>query len=115
MRRRVLAVLAVLGVLGVLPSDAADWQEVDRLIEEFKLREAAQRLDELLPRIRDGGDEEELTRALIRGSQLRAASSEPGEAVRFLQGQEWPQGHRQRAVLSLFLAEALKKDRKSVV
>ncbi len=108
MSRRVLAVLAVLGVLGVLPSDAADWQEVDRLIGEFKLREAAQRLDELLPQIRKGGDEEELTRALLRGSQLRAASAEPAEAVRFLQGQAWPQGRRQRAVLSLFLAEALK-------
>lgn len=85
-----------------------DWKEIDRLIEELKLQKAAQRLDGMLPAIRESGDEEEWTRALIRGAQLRANIAEPGEAVRFLQSQPWPEGRRQRAVLSLFLAEALK-------
>ncbi|MFL6200494.1 MAG: alpha-2-macroglobulin family protein [Thermoanaerobaculia bacterium] len=85
-----------------------DWQEIDRLIGELKLQEAAQRLDEMLPAIRKAGDADEITRALVRGAQLRAGSAEPGEAVRFLQSQPWPEGRRQHAVLSLFLAEALK-------
>jgi hypothetical protein len=85
-----------------------DWQEIDRLIKEYKLQEAAQRLDEMLPAIRKAGDAEEITRALVRGAQLRASSAEPGEAVRFLQTQPWPEGRRQHAVLSLFLAEAIK-------
>src|SRR5689334_15398643 len=108
--RLVLAVLAVFGVLpsAALASTPVDWKEIDRLIKDYKLQEAAQRLDEMLPAIRKSGDEEEITRALIRGSQLRASSAEPAEAVRFLQSQPWPQGKRPRAVLSLFLAEALK-------
>ncbi|HET9227350.1 MAG TPA: MG2 domain-containing protein [Thermoanaerobaculia bacterium] len=85
-----------------------DWKEIDRLIKELKLQEASQRLDELLPEIRESGDAEELTRALVRGAQLRANIAEPGEAVRFLQSQPWPEDRQQRAVLSLFLAEALK-------
>src|ERR1044071_3501976 len=111
----VLLVPFVLLVLLVLPAVAsaavnrkAAWQEIDRLIEELKLQEASQRLDELLPAIREAGDAEEITRALVRGAQLRAGSAEPAEAVRFLQSQPWPEGRRQRAVLSLFLAEALK-------
>ncbi len=84
------------------------WQEIDRLIEELKLQEAKHLLDEILPAIRESGDEEQLARALIRGSQLRADSAEPGEAVRFLQSQPWPEGRRERAVLSLFMAAALK-------
>lgn len=84
-----------------------DWTEIDRLIKELKLQEAARRLDEMLPAIRESGDAEEITRALVRGAQLRAGSAEPAEAVRFLQSQPWPEGRRQRAVLSLFLAEAL--------
>src|SRR4026208_881092 len=108
--RRVLFVLSVLWVLPsqALASPAMDWQEIDRLIDEMKLQEAAQRLDEMLPAIRQPGDAEEIPRALVRGAQLRAASAEPGEAVRFLQSQPWPEGRRQHAVLSLFLAEALK-------
>ncbi|HWN45501.1 MAG TPA: hypothetical protein VNW71_24960, partial [Thermoanaerobaculia bacterium] len=85
-----------------------DWTEIDRLIEELKLQEAAKRLDEILPAIRESGDAEEITRALVRGAQLRANIAEPAEAVRFLQGQPWPEDRRQRAVLSLFMAEALK-------
>src|SRR5215212_2038667 len=113
----VLCVLCVLCVLLVLPSAAvaspamdrkAAWTEIDHLIKELKLQEAAHRLDEILPAIRESGDAEEITRALVRGSQLRAASAEPGEAVRFLQSQPWPEGRQQRAVLSLFMAEALK-------
>ncbi|MEA2560342.1 MAG: alpha-2-macroglobulin [Acidobacteriota bacterium] len=84
------------------------WTEIDRLIKELKLQEAMHRLDEILPAIRESGDAEEITRALVRGSQLRAGSAEPGEAVRFLQSQPWPEGRQQRAVLSLFMAEALK-------
>ncbi|HVG09006.1 MAG TPA: alpha-2-macroglobulin family protein [Thermoanaerobaculia bacterium] len=84
------------------------WTEIDRLIKELKLQEAMQRLDEILPAIRKSGDAEEVTRALVRGAQLRASIVEPAEAVRFLQTQPWPEGRRQRAVLSLFMAEALK-------
>src|SRR5687768_15220173 len=113
---RSLSVLCVLCVLLVLPSSGAlgstavdqRWQEIDRLIKELKLQEALQRLDEILPAIRESGDAEEITRALIRGAQLRANIAEPAEAVRFLQSQPWPEERRQRAVLSLFLAEALK-------
>ncbi|HWM94449.1 MAG TPA: MG2 domain-containing protein [Thermoanaerobaculia bacterium] len=86
----------------------AAWKEIDRLISELKLQEAVQRLDELLPALREAGDEEAYARALIRGAQLRAGSAEPGEAVRFLQSQLWPENRRQRAVLSVFFAEALK-------
>lgn len=106
--RIVLFVLSVLLVLSAVASAAVDWKEIDRLIKELKLQEAAKRLDELLPEIRKSGNEEELTRALVRGAQLRANIAEPGEAVRFLQSQPWPEARRERAVLSLFLAEALK-------
>src|SRR5688500_12643198 len=114
---RSLFVLSVLCVLLVLPSGAlgstavdrkASWTEIDRLIKELKLQEAVKRLDEILPAIRESGDAEEITRALVRGAQLRANIAESGEAVRFLQSQPWPEERRQRAVLSLFMAEALK-------
>src|SRR5215210_4139490 len=116
--RPVLAVLAVLLVLMATAlawpakeASAVDrktaWKEIDRLISELKLQEAKERLDELLPAIRAASDEEEWTRALIRGAQLRANAVEPAEAVRFLQSQPWPEGKRQRAIVSLFYAEAL--------
>lgn len=82
------------------------WKEIDRLISELKLQEASARLDELLPELRKAGDDSWM-RALVRGTQLRAATAEPEEAVRFLRSQTWPDGRRERAVLSLFYAEAL--------
>ncbi len=92
-------------------TDKAGWTEVERLIKELKLREASARLDAMLPGIVKGGNDDELMRALVRGAQLRAGSGQPEEAVRFLQAQEqakaWPEGKRERAVLSLFQAEAL--------
>lgn len=87
--------------------DQAAWKEIDRLISELKLQEATARLDELLPRFREAGDDSWM-RALVRGAQLRVNSAEPEEAVRFLKSQPWPEGRRERAVLSLFYAEALK-------
>src|SRR5215218_10081196 len=77
------------------------WKEIDRLISELKLQEASARLDEALPELLKAGDDSWM-RALVRGAQLRAGSAEPEEAVRFLKSHPWPEGWRERAVLSLF-------------
>ncbi len=87
--------------------DQAAWKEIDKLISELKLREASARLDELLPELRKSGDDAWM-RGLVRAAQLRAGSAQPEEAVRFLKSQPWPEGRRERAVVSLFYAEALK-------
>jgi uncharacterized protein YfaS (alpha-2-macroglobulin family) len=114
--RNARAVFALILLVFAIPSmgkeppvvkEQAAWKEIDRLISELKLQEASARLDELLPELRKAGDDSWM-RALVRGTQLRAASAEPEEAVRFLKSQEWPEGRRERAVLSLFYAEALK-------
>ncbi len=111
---RVTAAFAVL-LLYAVPSmakeppavkDQGPWKEIDRLISELKLQEASTRLDEALPELRKAGDDSWM-RALVRGTQLRAATAEPEEAVRFIRSQTWPDGRRERAVLSLFYAEAL--------
>lgn len=88
-------------------TDKAAWKEIDRLISELKLQEASARLDELLPALRQAGDDSWM-RALVRGAQLRVNIAAPEEAVRFLKSQPWPEGRRERAVLSLFYAQALK-------
>jgi hypothetical protein len=112
-RRFTRVTAALVFLLYAVPSMAKEppavtpWKEIDQLISELKLQEASARLDELLPELRKAGDDSWM-RALVRGTQLRAASAEPEEAVRFIRSQTWPGGRRERAVLSLFYAEALK-------
>jgi hypothetical protein len=89
------------------PSAVASWPEIDRLIREQKMAEAAAKADEILRRAIQSRDEEEWTRALIRGLQVRTALHGYETAVRFFREQPWPEGLLSRTTLDLYYAHAL--------
>lgn len=83
------------------------WKEVDRLVDEQKMEEAARRVDGILKTARAAGDEADWTRALVRSVQLRTALHGYETSVRFLREEAWPAGDLSRATLNLFYGHAL--------
>ncbi|MFI5181968.1 MAG: alpha-2-macroglobulin [Thermoanaerobaculia bacterium] len=84
-----------------------NWKDVERLISEQKLEEAARKAAEIRAAARVRGDEAEETKALVREVQLREALHGYETAVRFLREEPWPKGARAQAILNLFYADAL--------
>ncbi|HEX2574221.1 MAG TPA: MG2 domain-containing protein, partial [Polyangia bacterium] len=84
-----------------------DWSRIDRLMEDQKFEEASREVREILAKVRDAGDEEQWTRALIKEVQLRTALHGYETAVRFLKEEKWPEGLLARMTLELFYAHGL--------
>lgn len=95
------------GAKGEAMPEGGDWKDVDRLIEEDRYQAALDRVEEILAAARASGDEEEQTRALVRGVQLRMGLHGYETAVRFLAGQARPGDPLQQTVLDLFYAHSL--------
>jgi uncharacterized protein YfaS (alpha-2-macroglobulin family) len=89
-------------------SSAAVFKEIDRLIDEQKLEQAAKKTAALLESAKKAGDAETQTRALVKATQLRIALGGYETAVEFLKSEPWPEDRQQRAILSLFYAHALR-------
>jgi hypothetical protein len=89
------------------PGAAADWKEIDRLIEQQKLAEASAKAEAILQRAIRAKDEDEWTRALVRCVQLRTGLHGYETAVHFLKEQPWPEGLLPRVTLELYYAHAL--------
>jgi hypothetical protein len=86
---------------------AADWKEIDRLVSEQKLEEAAAAVARRRQAARARGDETEWTRALVRETQIRIGLHGYETAVRFLRDEPWPKGLLSRTALELYYAQAL--------
>ena len=85
----------------------AAWKEIDRLLDEQKLQEAADRLGPLVESARAAGDETTWAKALVRQSQVRTALGGLETAVEEMKAQEWPAGTTARAAVELYYAHAL--------
>ncbi|QSQ16253.1 hypothetical protein JY572_09490 [Myxococcus landrumensis] len=83
------------------------WKDIDALVSNQKVEAAAQAAEARLARARNGSDEAEWTRALIRTVQLRSALHGYETTVRFLREEPWPKGALPRATLNLFYANSL--------
>src|SRR5437762_11324742 len=86
---------------------SANWKEIDRLVSEQKLEEAAAAVARRRQAARARGDETEWTRALIRETQIRMGLHAYETAVRFLRKEPWPKGLLSRTALELYYAQAL--------
>jgi uncharacterized protein YfaS (alpha-2-macroglobulin family) len=95
------------GDKGGVVAVADGWKEIERLVGEQKFEEAARRAATLREAAQRTGDEEQWTRALVKEVQLRTGLHGYETAVRFLSEQSWPRGAVHRAVLDLFLADAM--------
>lgn len=85
----------------------AAWKEIDRLLDEQKLQEAADRLELLVASAREAGDEANWAKALVRQSQVAAALGGLETAVEQMKAQAWPEGGTARAAAELYYAHAL--------
>lgn len=83
------------------------WSDIDALVSNDKVESAAQAAEARLARARNGSDEAEWARALIRTVQLRSALHGYETTVRFLREEPWPKGALSRATLNLFYAHSL--------
>ncbi|MGE5345114.1 MAG: alpha-2-macroglobulin family protein [Acidithiobacillales bacterium] len=83
------------------------WKELDRLVAEQKLEEAARMAATLRAAARARGDAADETKALVREVQLREALHGYETAVRYLKEEPWPRTPEARSVLNLFYADAL--------
>jgi len=87
---------------------AADrWKEIDRLVGEQKLEEAAKVAGDLRAAAQAAGDNAGWTRGLVSEVQLRIGLHGYETAVRFLKEQPWPSDPRSQAVLNLFFGRSL--------
>ena len=86
---------------------SAAWKEIDRLLDEQKLAEAAERLSTLVASARAAGDEATWARGLVRQSQVRTALGGLETAVEEMKSQSWPGGDPARAAVELYYAHAL--------
>ncbi|MDQ1349264.1 MAG: alpha-2-macroglobulin, partial [Acidobacteriota bacterium] len=85
----------------------AAWKEIDRLLGEQKLQEAADRLAPLVASARAAGDEATWAKALVRQSQVRTALGGLETAVAEMKAAAWPAGATARAAVELYYAHAL--------
>ena len=90
-----------------VPPPGEGWREVDRLVEEQKLKEALELATGVREAAQQRGDEPEWARGLIRETQLRMALHGYETAVRFLREQPWPADPLPHALLDLFYAHSL--------
>jgi hypothetical protein len=86
---------------------APSWKELEKLVSEQKLEEAARTAAAIRAAARARGDAADETKALIREVQLREALHGYETAVRFLTEEPWPKTPTSHAVLNLFYADAL--------
>ncbi len=86
---------------------AEAWTAFDRLEDEQKYEEAARWLTERLAAARAANDGEEVTRCLVRWTQLRIALHGYETAVRFLRDEAWPNDLLGQAVLNLYYGASL--------
>ncbi|HSM13533.1 MAG TPA: alpha-2-macroglobulin family protein, partial [Thermoanaerobaculia bacterium] len=84
-----------------------DWRQVDRLISEQKLAEAAALLEPMAERARARGDDQELARILVRRTQIGIALGGFETAVEALRAEPWPEAPLARAQVELYDAHAL--------
>ena len=85
----------------------AAWKEVEELVADQKLEAASSKVEKILRAARQVGAEEEWTRALIEGANLRIALHGFENAVRFLKDESWPAADLHRSLLNLYYAHAL--------
>ena len=85
----------------------ATWSEVDRLIDEQKLAEAAKLLDRLETAAREGQNDQELASVLVRQTQIGLALGGYETAVEALRAKAWPEEPLARATVELYDAHAL--------
>src|SRR5512145_3244799 len=85
----------------------ATWKEVDRLLGEQKLAEAAKQVEQLEAAARERGDDRDLARALVRQTQIGLALGGYETAVEALAAKAWPAAPRPRAEVELYYAHAI--------
>jgi len=83
------------------------WKEVEELVADQRLEAAFSKVQEALWAARENGNEQEWTRALIEGANLRIALHGFEDAVRYLKDQPWPDSELHRSLLQLFYASSL--------
>ncbi len=93
--------------VGATMNPSAAWKEIDRLLGEQKLQEAADRLAPLVASARAAGDEATWAKALVRQSQVRTALGGLETAVEEMKAEAWPAGATARAAVELYYAHAL--------
>lgn len=89
------------------PAVRADWLEVDRLLSEQKLAEAAKLLEHLEAAARERSDDLGLARVLVRQTQVGLALGGYETAVEALRARAWPEAPLARATVELYDAHAL--------
>ncbi|MBV8202241.1 MAG: hypothetical protein JOZ15_16595, partial [Acidobacteria bacterium] len=92
---------------GRRPPARDSWSEVDRLIKEQKLEQAAVRIEAIRAAAERRGDAAAWTRALVRATDVRIALGGFETAVRQLKEARWPPGVVARTGLDLYFAHAL--------
>ena len=84
-----------------------EWGKVKKLMNEQKYEAAYKELEGLLKKFREQKDFERITHTLMKMVQLRMSLHGYETAVKFLKGQEWPDGLYSQMVLNLYYAYSL--------
>jgi hypothetical protein len=83
------------------------WNEIDRLVEDRKYREALERARIVLDSVRNTAGQGEWVRALIRVAELETGLHGYETAVRTLREEPWPDSPIGRTVVELYYAQGL--------
>ncbi len=88
-------------------AEPMSWDRIQKLESEQKFEAAFEAVEALLADVRERGDQESWTRALVKRVQLRTALHGYETAVRLLRDEEWPADAESRVILDLFYAHGL--------
>ena len=83
------------------------WKAVDNAITEQRFEAASTVVREILGHAREAKLDDEITRALIKETQLRHGLHGPEKATLFLRDEAWPENGRSRLILGLFYGSSL--------
>ncbi len=95
--------LLAVSLLGQTPS----WAQIDQLVSEKKVEAAATQTEKRLSAAKNGTDDLEHARALIKVTQLRIALGGFETAVKRLREEPWPKGTMGHDAVNLFYANAI--------
>jgi len=87
--------------------DTPEWKAIDALVDQQKLQQAREELQKLRAAAEQSGRAGDVTRALIRDTQLAIAQGQVEAAVRALQTARWPEDGFSQLVLDLYYARTL--------
>ena len=105
-QKALLFLLLITGINVETSAMAANWKQIDKLIDEQKLKEAEKAVVKIFDQAKNK-DSRDWARSLIKLTKIRIGLNSYETAVKELKSAEWPKSSPDRTLVELYYAQAL--------